>query len=129
MPECKMKKKRKAVIEILPEYSEGLMDVEGFSHLYIIFVFHKTNEAHLISHPPWDNSEHGVFSTRSPHRPNALGLTVVELLKREENKLFVKNVDMINGSPVLDIKPYTSSDLKTDINEGWLKEVRKWHDD
>ncbi len=123
------KKRRKAVIEILPEFAQGLKDVGGYSHLYIIFTFHRSKESHLTAHPPWDDTPRGVFSTRSPHRPNALGLTIVDLLKLEGNKLFVRNVDMIDGTPVLDIKPYTSSDIRTDIEEGWLKEARKWHDD
>jgi len=120
------KAKRKAVIEILPEFSEGLMDVETFSHLYIIWVFHRSEGFHLISHPPWDDRRpHGVFATRSPHRPNPVGQTIVKLEKREGDKLHVTGADMIDCTPVIDIKPYTSSDIKQDYDEGWLKEVRK----
>ena len=123
------KKSRKVEIEVLPEFSQGLLDVETFSHLNLIWVFHKSTESHLLAHPPWDDKPHGVFATRSPHRPNALGLTIVKLEKREGNTLYVSGADMIDGTPILDIKPYTSSDVKENYDDGWLKEVRKWHSD
>ncbi len=111
----------KGRIEIHEEYAPGLKDIEGFSHLLVIFVFHKSEEASLIAHPPFDHKPRGVFSTRSPHRPNALGLTVVRLLGREGSMLHVSGLDMLEGTPVLDIKPYTPRDLKSEARFGWLE--------
>ena len=118
------KMNREATIEVFPEFAEGLTDIQGFSHIHIIFLFHKSTKANLISHPPCDDLSHGVFATRSPNRPNALGLTVVELLERNGNELRVRGADMIDGTPVLDIKPYTLYDRREDIDEGWLKRAR-----
>ena len=118
------KERRKATIEVFPEFEEGLTDIEGFSHIHILFVFHKSARSNTISHPPCDDRAHGVFATRSPNRPNAIGLTVVELIKREGNILFVRGADMIDGTPVLDIKPYTLYDIRDNIDKGWLKRAR-----
>ena len=108
-------------IELLPELAQGLKDIDGFSHLIIIFNFHRAAGASLIAHPPFDSRERGVFSTRSPRRPNPLGVTVVRLIRREENRLFIAGLDMIDGTPVLDIKPYTRRDRKENIRQGWLE--------
>ena len=118
------KQKRKATIEVFPEFAEGLTDIEGFSNIHVIWVFHRSREAHLISHPPWDHRPHGVFATRSPNRPNPIGLTIVNLEEREGNLLHISGADMIDGTPVLDIKPYTKSNAYTGISEGWLEDVR-----
>lgn len=106
-------------LEIFPEYAEGLKDVAGFSHLIITFAFHKATEAKLLSKPPGETQLRGVFSTRSPHRPNALGLTVVKLASRKGNILGVSGIDMVEGTPILDIKPYTARDRKSGIRIGW----------
>ncbi|MFC2158444.1 tRNA (N6-threonylcarbamoyladenosine(37)-N6)-methyltransferase TrmO [Acidobacteriota bacterium] len=107
-------------IEIYPEFSSGLLDVDGFSHLFILFVFHDAMAAKLRVNPPLGDKERGVFSSRSPHRPNALGLTVVRLIGVADNVLDISDIDMIEGTPVLDIKPYTPRDLKLDTRWGWL---------
>jgi tRNA-Thr(GGU) m(6)t(6)A37 methyltransferase TsaA len=112
-------------LDVLPEFEEGLLDIEGYSHLFILWVFHRGRGYELIGRPPTDNRPHGVFSTRSPRRPNAIGLTVVELLKREGPILHLRGVDMLDGTPVLDIKPYTSSIPMDKLRRGWLEEAEK----
>jgi tRNA (adenine37-N6)-methyltransferase len=96
------------ILEVLPEYADGLLDIEGFSHLFVIWVFDRSKGMELIGTPPADNEPHGVFATRSPSRPNPIGLTVVELISRDGNKLSLRGIDMLDGTPVLDIKPYLS---------------------
>jgi len=108
-------------LEIYREYEEGLKDTEGFSHLVIIYIFHKSGGYRLQTKPFLDDQLRGVFSTRSPHRPNPLGLTVVRVLGRKDNILKVEGVDMLEGTPILDIKPYTSRDRKSPIRLGWLE--------
>jgi len=109
-------------IEIFKEFEEGLKDIEGFSHIVVIFWFHKSQGYHLLVKTPWDDALHGLFATRSPHRPCPIGLTVVELMSREENILRVKGLDAIDGTPVLDIKPYvTSVDERSVVKLGWLE--------
>lgn len=107
-------------IEVLPEFQAGLQDIEGYSHLVVIWVFHRSDGYDLIFTPPSDNKPHGVFATRSPRRPNAIGLTVVELIRNEGGSLFVRGVDMLDGTPVFDIKPYTSSIPEEQLRRGWL---------
>ena len=109
-------------IEVFKEFEEGLKDIEGFSHIIVIFWFHKSQGYHLLVKTPWDDTLHGLFTTRSPHRPCPLGLTVVELVAREKNILKVKGLDAIDGTPLLDIKPYVPSiDEKLPIKFGWLE--------
>jgi tRNA-Thr(GGU) m(6)t(6)A37 methyltransferase TsaA len=107
-------------IEILPEFEAGLQDIEGFSHLFVIWVFDRSEAAVLVGPTPIDGIPHGVFATRSPFRPNPLGLTVVELLGRAGNRLRVRGVDMLEGTPVLDIKPYLSGIAADKLRRGWL---------
>jgi tRNA-Thr(GGU) m(6)t(6)A37 methyltransferase TsaA len=111
------------VLEVLPKYQEGLQDIEGFSHLFILWVFHKAEGAELVGKAPSDDRPHGVFSSRSPHRPNPIGLTAVELMRREGNLLHLRGIDMLDGTPVLDIKPYTSSVPMEKLRRGWLEEA------
>jgi tRNA-Thr(GGU) m(6)t(6)A37 methyltransferase TsaA len=111
------------VLDILPEFEPGLDGIEGYSHLYVIWVFDRSNGFDLMVTPPSDNQEHGMFSTHAPRRPNPLGLTVVELLRREKGKLFVRGVDMLDGTPILDIKPYLSSIPPEKLRRGWLAEA------
>jgi tRNA-Thr(GGU) m(6)t(6)A37 methyltransferase TsaA len=113
------------VIEVLPEFAEGLVDLEGFSHLYVIWVFDRAEGFSLSVTPPSDDRPHGVFATRSPRRPNPIGLTVVELQGREGSRLLVKGVDMVDGTPVLDIKPYLSSVSPETLRRGWLAEAEE----
>jgi tRNA-Thr(GGU) m(6)t(6)A37 methyltransferase TsaA len=113
-------------IELLREYEAGLADIEGFSHLFVLWVFDRADGFDLIAHPPSDEKRpHGVFATRSPRRPNSIGLTVVELLGREGPMLRVRGVDMLDGTPVLDIKPYLSSIPAEKLRRGWLAEAEK----
>ena len=113
------------VLEILPEYDEGLSDIEGFSHLFVIWVFHKSDRIELIGKHPIDDRPHGVFATRSPYRPNPIALTVVELLRREGSWLYVRGLDMLDGTPILDIKPYLSSVPPENLRRGWMDEAEK----
>jgi tRNA-Thr(GGU) m(6)t(6)A37 methyltransferase TsaA len=109
-------------IEVFKEFEEGLQDVEGFSHIIVVYWFHKSHGYHLLVRTPWDNIPHGLFTTRSPHRPCPLALTVVELVAREKNILKVKGLDAIDGSPVLDVKPYIPSvDERSVVKSGWMK--------
>ena len=108
------------VLEIRPELEAGLADIEGFSHLYILWIFDRVDGHDLTARPPTDNRPHGVFATRSPRRPNPIGLTVVQLLSRDGSRLRVRGVDMLDGSPIVDIKPYLSSVPMSEIRRGWL---------
>ncbi len=117
------KHSQEGVLEIRPELEAGLTDIEGFSHLFVIWVFDRSEGYELMSSPPSDDRSHGVFTTRSPFRPNPLGLTVVELLRREGSRLYVRGVDMLDGTPVLDIKPYLSSIPMEKLRRGWLAEA------
>jgi tRNA-Thr(GGU) m(6)t(6)A37 methyltransferase TsaA len=110
-------------IEVVPEYELGLTDIEGFSHLYVIWVFDRSDGWELLGTPPCDTKPHGVFATRSPYRPNRIGLTVVKLVGRDGPKLQVVGLDMLDGTPVLDIKPYLSSIPESDLRRGWLDEA------
>ncbi len=117
------KHEAEGVLEILPEFETGLTDIEGFSHLFVIWAFDRSQGFELLGRPPSDNKPHGVFATRSPRRPNPLGLTVVELLSREQGKLKVRGVDMLDGTPILDIKPYLSTISAERLRRGWLAEA------
>jgi tRNA-Thr(GGU) m(6)t(6)A37 methyltransferase TsaA len=112
-------------IDIRPELGEGLADIEGFSHLYVIWVFDRSEGPELTAYPPSDDRPHGVFATRSPQRPNPIALTVVELLGRTGTTLRVRGIDMLDGTPVLDIKPYLSSVPPEALRRGWLDEVER----
>jgi tRNA (adenine37-N6)-methyltransferase len=111
------------VLEILPEFELGLTDIEGFSHLFILWAFDRSEGFELMGSPPFDERPHGVFATRSPRRPNPIALTVVELLGRDGPRLHVRGVDMLDGTPILDIKPYMSSIPAEKIRRGWLAEA------
>ncbi len=115
--------RRKVTLEIAPEFEAGLTDIEGFSHLFIVWVFDRAEGYDLLSTPPTDDRPHGVFATRSPRRPNPIGLTVVELLDRHGPTLRVRGVDMLDGTPILDIKPYLSSVPADMLKRGWLDEA------
>ena len=111
-------------IEIQKDYQDGLKDIEDFTHLHIFFWLHKSKGYKLIVKPPWDNKPHGVFTTRSPHHPNPIGYTVVELIERENNILIVKGLEAIDGTPVIDIKPYIKKlDLKNNVVSGWSENI------
>ncbi len=110
-------------LEVLPEFEAGLKDIDGFSHLIIVWVFHRSEGYELIGLSPADTAPHGVFATHSPRRPNPLGITVAELVGRDGPLLHLHGIDMLNGTPVLDIKPYTSSVPMEQLRRGWLAEA------
>ncbi|MCK4576971.1 tRNA (N6-threonylcarbamoyladenosine(37)-N6)-methyltransferase TrmO [candidate division WOR-3 bacterium] len=110
-------------IEILQKYCDGLKDIERFSHLHIFYLLHQSGGFSLSVTTPWDTEQHGLFATRSPNRPTPLGYAVVELIERKGNVLKVKGIDAINGTPVLDIKPYIPGlDAKPQANRGWFED-------
>lgn len=111
------------ILEILPQFEAGLKDIEGFSHLFVLWVFDRAEGFDMVGTPPIDDLPHGVFATRSPRRPNPVGLTVVELLGRDGNSLRVRGVDMLDGTPILDLKPYMSSIPPESLRRGWLAEA------
>jgi tRNA-Thr(GGU) m(6)t(6)A37 methyltransferase TsaA len=110
-------------LEIRAEFEPGLTDIEGFSHLFVIWAFDRSEGYDLVGTPPSDTRPHGVFATRSPRRPNPIGLTVVELLRREGPVLRVRGIDMLEGTPILDIKPYLSNVPQERLRRGWLAEA------
>jgi tRNA-Thr(GGU) m(6)t(6)A37 methyltransferase TsaA len=111
------------VLKILPNFEPGLTDIEGFSHLVVLWEFDRSGGFELFGTPPSDNRAHGVFATRSPRRPNPIGLTVVELRHRNGGELHVRGVDMLDETPILDIKPYLSSIPSEKLRRGWLAEA------
>jgi tRNA (adenine37-N6)-methyltransferase len=117
------KHEAEGVLEIQPGFEKGLADIEGFSHLFVIWEFDRAQGFELVGMPPSDQRPHGVFATRSPRRPNPIGLTVVELVRREGRHLHVRGVDMLEGTPILDIKPYLSSVPPEKLKRGWLAEA------
>lgn len=117
------KHEAEGVLKILPEFELGLTDIEGFSHLIVIWEFHRAQGYELLGTPPSDDRPHGVFATRSPKRPNPIGLTVVGLLRREQLLLHIRGVDMLDGTPILDIKPYLSSIPVQELRRGGLAEA------
>lgn len=119
------KHEEEGTIEILPEFEAGLQDIEGFSHLFIIWTFDRAEGYDLVGKPPTDDRPHGVFATRSPRRPNPIGLTVVELLRRDGATLYVRGVDMLDGTPILDIKPWLSGVAPEKLRRGWLAEAEQ----
>ena len=112
-------------LEVRSDLEAGLTDIEGFSHLYVIWVFHKAERSELVGTPPTDDRPHGVFATRAPYRPNPIGLTVVRLLGRDGSRLRVRGLDMLDGTPILDIKPYLTSVPEAELKRGWLAEAEK----
>ena len=114
-------------VEIFQEYAEGLKDLDGFSHAILIYHFHLSKESSLKVKPFMDDQEHGVFSTRAPSRPNSIGISVVQIIKIEGNILYIQDLDIVDGTPLLDIKPYVPEfDVRDVKKKGWLdKNVSK----
>ena len=111
-------------LELRPELEAGLQDIEGFSHLFVLWVFDRAEGFDLVARVPLDQElPHGVFASRSPRRPNPIGLTVVELLGRSGSRLQVKGLDMLDGTPILDVKPYLSSVPPEALRRGWVAEA------
>lgn len=110
------------VVEVYPEFAEGLQGVEGFSHLILIYYLHLCNKQELVVKPFLGEEMHGVFATRAPGRPNLLGMSVVRLIKVKDNKLHVKDVDIVEGTLLLDIKPYVAAfDVRQNVQSGWFE--------
>ena len=107
-------------VEVDEKYIAGLQDIEGFSHIYLLYSFHKAQRTEMVVTPFTDSQTRGVFSTRSPLRPNHIGISIVELVSVEGNRLFIKGVDILDGTPLLDIKPYVEKfdDVRDSIS-GW----------
>jgi len=112
----------RGTVEVYPEYAEGLQDLEGLSHIYLIYAFHESSGYSLLVKPFLDERLHGLFATRYPYRPNPIGLSIVRLLEKEDNVLRIEGVDMLDRTPLLDIKPYVPEfDLRTDTRNGWYE--------
>ncbi len=111
----------KGHIELFPEYIDGLTDLEEFSHITLLYHLHKINGYDLMVKPFMDNKEHGIFATKSPKRPNAIGLSTVKILEIKHNVIHVEMVDMLNETPLIDIKPFFSKfDNRANTKSGWL---------
>jgi len=117
----------RGVVEVFPEYVEGLKDLEGFSHIILVYHFHLVKKSLLRVIPYMDNETRGVFATRAPARPNPIGISVVRLIEIRGNKLYVEDIDIVDGTPLLDIKPYVPEfDYRPKARIGWLeKRVRR----
>ena len=110
-------------VEVFPEYAEGLKDVEGFSHIILIYHFHLSKGASLKAKPFMDREPRGVFAMRGPSRPNPIGISVVRLVRIKESILHIQDVDIVDGTPLLDIKPYVPRfDVRAADSIGWLEE-------
>jgi len=109
-------------VEIYPEFADGLKDIEALSHIYLLYVFHESQGYELQVKPFLDNQEHGIFASRYPYRPNPIGISIVKLVSRKDNMLKVEGIDTLDGTPLLDIKPYVPDfDLRTDVRAGWYE--------
>nr|QNO54241.1 S-adenosyl-L-methionine-binding protein [Methanosarcinales archaeon ANME-1 ERB7] len=121
-PHQTCKSEQIAEIEVYDDYVGGLKDVEGFSHILILYWLHKATGYSLLVRTPWDAKPHGLFTTRSPRRPNPIGSSVVELIERRGHILRIKGIDAIDGSPLIDIKPYVPEfNEKGAVKIGWLE--------
>jgi len=118
-----------AWVELKDKYVKGLKDLDGFSHAILLYHFHKSDREEVVGKPYIETSEHGIFAIRSPHRPNHLGLSVVRIKRIDGNKLYFTEVDVLDGTPVLDIKPYVRQfDARPDARSGWIeKHFQKGH--
>lgn len=113
-------------VEVYDEYLEGLEDLDGFSHIILLYHFHRSNGFKLRVVPFMDDQQHGLFATRAPNRPNPIGLSIVQLSKVENNLLYVQNVDILDGTPLLDIKPYVPAfDQQIEVRTGWIENANK----
>ena len=111
-----------AWVEVKDEYVKGLKDLDKFSHAILLYYFHKSDKENVEGKPFLEDDKHGIFAIRSPHRPNHIGLSVVKIKNINENKLYFTQVDMIDGTPLLDIKPYVKYfDSREDVISGWLE--------
>ena len=110
-----------AYVELEEKYVDGLKDLDGFSHAIILYYFHRSQREDIVGRPFLEQNEHGIFSIRSPHRPNHIGLSVIKIKKIKTNRLYFTEVDMLDQTPVLDIKPYVKYfDSRNNVKCGWL---------
>ena len=110
------------VVEVFPEYAAGLEDIDGFSHIILIYHFHLCKKFSLRVKPFLDDPSHGVFATRAPARPNPIGISIVRLIRVEKERLYIQDVDIVDGTPLLDIKPYVPEfDKREAERKGWLE--------
>jgi tRNA-Thr(GGU) m(6)t(6)A37 methyltransferase TsaA len=115
----------RGTIELFPIHVPALKDLDGFSHLFLLYHFHLVDGVQLVVTPFLDVQPHGLFATRAPKRPNPIGLSVVKLMSVEGNLLHVENIDVIDGTPLLDIKPYVPEfDVNEDVRVGWLEQAK-----
>lgn len=113
-----------AVAELDEHYTEGLDQLEGFTHIILIYHFHRAGAPALKQKPFLDKTEKGVFAIRGPHRPNPIGMSIVELVKIEGNKVYFNHADMLDGTPLLDVKPFIPAfDHRDEAGNGWLEQV------
>ncbi|MFN2219042.1 MAG: tRNA (N6-threonylcarbamoyladenosine(37)-N6)-methyltransferase TrmO, partial [Anaerolineae bacterium] len=116
----------RGTVEVLPEFVAGLQDLDGFSHIILLYHFHRVSQVKLTVVPFLDVEPRGVFATRAPSRPNPIGLSIVRLLGIEANVLQIENVDIVNGTPLLDIKPYVPAfDHNQTERTGWLETTKE----
>jgi tRNA (adenine37-N6)-methyltransferase len=109
-------------IEVFEEFAAGLQDVETFSHLFLLYLFDRSGEIQMVRPTFLDDEPHGIYSSRHPCRPNGIGLSIVRLIRREGNTLWVSGVDILDGTPLLDIKPYIPRfDCVPTASEGWFQ--------
>jgi len=112
-------------VELFPEYRDGLADLDGFSHIILLYYFHKSKEYRLRCRPFLDTTERGLFATRAPRRPNPVGLSVVELVGIDGCSLTIRSLDILDGSPLLDIKPYIPAfDHREAVRTGWYERMQ-----
>jgi tRNA-Thr(GGU) m(6)t(6)A37 methyltransferase TsaA len=121
-PQWKFEPEVSGTVEVFDEYAPGLQDLEGFSHITLLYYFHQAASEELVVKPYLDDARHGVFATRHPRRPNHLGMTTVRLVERRGNVLVVNGVDMLDGTPLLDVKPYVPAfdRVRGSVRCGWL---------
>ena len=111
-------------VELFPEYCDGLKDLDGFSHIYLFYYFDRSTEIKLRVKPYLEDTIHGIFATRAPHRPNKIGMSLVRLLKIKQTILEVEEIDILDGTPLLDIKPYVERfDMRSGVRSGWQEKI------
>ena len=115
----------KGTVEVFEEFQSGLKDLDGFSHIILLYYFHQSKNCKLRVVPFLDSTPKGLFSTRAPNRPNNIGISIVKLERIEERILYIQNIDILNGTPLLDIKPYVPDfDVQNDVRSGWLEKAK-----
>ena len=123
----KFEKDMRGTIRLFPKYQAGLKDIEGFSHLILIYYFNRLTEERIVGMPFLEDKEHGIFAMRSPYRPNHIGFSIVKLEEEKDNVITFSEVDILDGTPLLDIKPYVKHfDSRHNVKNGWIdKHFRK----